>query len=175
MRSRVFLLAFCVLGAAAFGYGAARFELIDRLAAGKAVASASAPLFVPQGHYGPQKVVYHVTEKGSWRDRDSEGFRLASVITNHIRAIEPDDVTIEVLFHGNGIDLLKRAKANPVLAAQFDNLIKAGVKFRVCANTLSAYGLDIASLYRISEQNLVQAAVAEIVRLQKDGYGYIRF
>ena len=64
---------------------------------------------MPPHPTGPQKVIFHVVEKGSWRSRDGEVRRLTSVIDNHISSVEPDDIEIEVLMHGNGIDVLKRA------------------------------------------------------------------
>ena len=60
-------------------------------------------------------------------------------------------------------------------AAAFDNLRKRGVKLQVCANTLEAYKLSLETLYNVREADLVQAAVAEFVRLQQQGYSYIKF
>lgn len=129
----------------------------------------------PMTEYGPQKVVYHVSTRGSWRDRESEAWRLVAVVNNHINAVEPDPIELQVVFQGDGIDALKRARANPKLAAAFDSLKKRGVKFRVCANTLEAYHLSLETLYNVAETDLVQTAVAEFVRLQQRGFSYIRF
>ncbi len=173
MRRRAFLLGISTTCGLGLGYAAAKFEVLDRLMPRPAQATFN--LHVPAGSYGPQKVVYHVNEKGSWRDRDGEAFRLVHVINNHMRAVEPEDLTVEVLFHGNGVDLLRRAKGNPQLAVMFDELRKRGVTFRVCANTLTAYGIPLEALHGVRQTDLVQAAVAEIVKLEREGYGYIRF
>ena len=174
MRRRAFLLGFSIFSAAGAGYVVGRFDLIDRVLGRDAPEPVA--LHVPPGGYGPQKVVYHVTEKGSsWRNRDAEAFRLVHVVGNHIRAVEPEDIEIEVLFHGQGVDLLRRAKSNPQLAAAFDHLRRQKVKFRVCANTLTAYGVPLRALHNVAEADLVQAAVAEIAKLERDGYSYIRF
>lgn len=173
MRRRAFLLGISVFGGSVAGYAAAKLELVERLVQ---PAIAVPPDFgLSPGGYGPQKVIYHVTEKGHWRNRDGEASRLVHVLNNHRRAVEPDDFEAEVLFQGNGVDLLRRAKNNPVLASQFDELRKRGIRFRVCANTLSAYGLALSELHHVAKDDLVFAAVAEIVRLQKEGWGYIRF
>jgi len=72
-------------------------------------------------------------------------------------------------------EALRRAKANPRLAAAFAALKTRGVKFRICANTLEAYHLGLETLWGASEGDLVQAAVAELIHLQKQGFGYIKF
>jgi intracellular sulfur oxidation DsrE/DsrF family protein len=173
MRRRAFLLGISTLAGGAIGYAGAKLEVVERLVQ---PAQALQPDFgLAPGGYGPQRVIYHVTEKGHWRNRDGEASRLVHVLNNHRRAVEPDDLLVEVLFQGNGVDLLRRAKNNPVLAAQFDDLRKRGVTFRVCANTLSAYGLPLETLHNVAKDDLVFAAVAEIVRRQKEGWGYIRF
>lgn len=173
MRRRAFLLGISGLCGCALGYGGAKLDLADWLVR---PATAVQPEFaLSPGGYGSQKVIYHVTEKGHWRNRDGEASRLVHVLNNHRRAVEPDDFEAEVLFQGNGVDLLRRAKNNPVLAAQFDDLRKRNIRFRVCANTLSAYGMPLRELHKVANDDLVFAAVAEIVKLQKDGWGYIRF
>lgn len=129
----------------------------------------------PATEYGPQKVVYHVSTRGSWRDRESEAWRLIAVVNNHINAVEPDPIELRIVFQGDGIDALRRAKGNPKLAAAFDNLRKRGVSIAVCANTLEAYHMSLETLHGVKEQDLVQAAVAEFVRLQQKGFSYIKF
>lgn len=139
-------------------------------------ASASLPAFrLGAAEYGAQKVVYHVATRGSWRDRESEAWRLVAVLNNHIRAVEPADLAVSVIFQGDGIDALKRAKSNPRLADAFDSLRKRGVAFRVCANTLEAYRMGLETLHGVKETDLVQAGVAELIHLQQRGYAYIKF
>ncbi len=57
----------------------------------------------------------------------------------------------------------------------FGDLRKKGVKFRVCANTLMSNKIPLDALHGTTEQDLVQSAVAEVVRLEREGYSYIRF
>jgi len=130
---------------------------------------------VPDAAYGAQKVVYHVSSKGNWRDREAEAWRLVSVLNNHINAIEPDDIDLHVIFQGDGVDALQRAKVNPVLGAAFDALRKRGVKLRICANTLEAYRVLPDTLHGVKPEELVRAAVAELAHLQQQGFVYIKF
>jgi uncharacterized protein len=132
-------------------------------------------MHVPSASYGPQKVVYHVSTRGSWRDRESEAWRLIAVANNHINAVEPEPIDLRIVFQGDGIDALERATSNPKLAAAFDALRKRGVKLLVCANTLNAHRVRIGKLHGVSEADLVPAAVAEFIRLQQSGFGYIKF
>ena len=133
------------------------------------------PIRAPSIDYGPQKIVYHVSTRGSWRDRESEARRLVAVLNNHIQAVEPDPVEIQVVLQGDGIDVLRRAKTSPALGRSIDNLRQKGVIFRVCANTLDAYRVGLETLHGVKEADLVQAGVAELIHLQKQGFGYIKF
>ncbi|CAN1535795.1 COG1416 Uncharacterized conserved protein [Rhabdaerophilaceae bacterium] len=132
-------------------------------------------LHVAPANTGPQKVVFHIVEKGNWRNRNGEATRLVAVLSNHIRAVEPDDLEVEVLMHGHGIDILRRAKAEPEIASRIRDLKRKGVKFVVCANTLQSSGVRLDELYGVTENDLVMSATARIIQLQQQGYGYIRF
>lgn len=125
--------------------------------------------------YAPQKVVYHVASRGTWRNREGEAWRLVHVLNNHLNAVEPEEARLAVVFQGDGIDALKRAKANPALGAAMDSLRRRGVQFRICLNTLEAYHVASNELRGAKPGDYVRAAVAELARLQQDGYVYIRF
>ena len=115
----------------------------------------------------PIKAVYHVNEV----DKTWTALRN---IQNHLR----DDATtkIVVVANGNGIDfLLKDAvdKQGTPFQPTLEELKKRGVVFKVCRNTLTSRKLtdDVVA----SEAVVVQAAVAEIARLQiREGYAYLK-
>jgi hypothetical protein len=167
-----FLAGFATAIALAFAAGGAVL-VYDSFT--RAAPASTKPVRAPLGEYDDQKVVYHVATKGTWRDREAEAWRLVAVINNHLNAVEPNNIDLRILFQGDGIDALKRARTNPKLAAAFDALRKRGVKFRICANTLEAYHLGLETLWGASEADLVQAAVAELIHLQGQGFGYIKF
>lgn len=164
-----FVSALALTGAAA---GGALYALEN---AGKPTSEAAPTFFAPTPHYAPQKVVYHVATKGTWRDREAEAWRLVSVLNNHVNAVKADKLTLQVVFQGDGVDALRRAKDNPKLAAGFDLLKDKGVQFHVCANTLTARKIALETLHNVKEDDLVPAGVAEFVRLQQEGYSYIKF
>lgn len=175
MHLRSFI-AGIIVSLAALGLAAGTVAVSQGWIASPVEASASATLLrAPAVDYGAQKVVYHVSTRGSWRDRESEARRLVAVLNNHIHAIEPDTVDIQVILQGDGIDVLRRAKSNPQLARSIDALRSKGVVFRVCANTLDAYRVGLETLHGVKESDLVQAGVAELIHLQRQGYGYLKF
>jgi len=174
MQIRAFL-AGAVFALSVMAIAAVAFLLGPSLLAPSVVASAAPVSRAPTVDYGAQKVVYHVSTRGSWRDRESEARRLVAVLNNHVRALEPDPAEIQIILQGDGIDVLRRARENQKLARSIDALRAKGVVFRVCANTLEAYHVGLETLHGVHENDLVQAGVAELVHLQRQGYGYIKF
>ena len=115
----------------------------------------------------PIKAVYHVNEV----DKTWTALRN---IQNHLR--DDPATKIVVVANGNGIDfLLKDAvdKQGTPFQPTLDELKKKGVVFKVCRNTLSSRKLTDEAF--ASEAVVVQAAVAEIARLQiREGYAYLK-
>lgn len=115
----------------------------------------------------PIRAVYHINEIDKARG-------LLANVRNHLR----DDPTVKivVIANGGGIDfLLKDAidKNGSPYAPALEDLVRAGVAFKVCRNTLAARKLTDAAV--AEESGVVQAGVAEIARLQaRDGYVYIK-
>lgn len=103
-------------------------------------------------------VVYHVS------DSAQATFALRNVM-NHRRA-DPD-IRIVVVANGPGVAFLtdgaKDARGN-TYDVMVEPLIAAGVKFRVCGNSLA--GLQIAEDQLLFDVEVVPAGVQEIARLQ---------
>jgi intracellular sulfur oxidation DsrE/DsrF family protein len=98
-----------------------------------------------------------------------------------------DNIEIRVVLHGNGLALLlgpdsleeltkfKHANATDKMTAKIDGLKDKGVAFKVCANTVRGRKVDMESdLYNVSEGDIVPSGVAEVAKLQQDGYVYIK-
>lgn len=113
------------------------------------------------------RTVYHINEIDKARG-------LLANVRNHLR--DDPNVKIVVIANGGGIDfLLKDAvdKNGSPFAPALEELAKSGVAFKVCRNTLTARQLTDAAV--AEESGVVQAAVAEIARLQaREGYVYIK-
>ena len=123
--------------------------------------------------YAPQKVVYHLLEKGGSSDR--KYFDGLGSARNHLRAVGDDRIDMRFVLQGDGIELLQDATRNPDLAATIDQLRAKGVRFLVCRNTLIGRELDpFTALHGVKAEDIVPAGVAEVTALQMQGFAYLR-
>jgi intracellular sulfur oxidation DsrE/DsrF family protein len=90
-------------------------------------------------------------------------------VTNMLKA-EGGKAEVVIVCHGPGIALVVKDKSPD--AAEVERLIKEGVKFEACENTLKDKGIPKESL--IPGVTTVPSGAAEVVRRQQDGYGYFR-
>ncbi len=96
-------------------------------------------------------------------------------IQNHINAVGKENLDLRVVMHGKGVSLLKHAKNDSQIQRKVANLKKQGVKFNVCADTLSAKNINYKNdLYDVSKKEIVPNGIAEIADLQTRGYAYIK-
>jgi len=132
--------------------------------------------------YGKQKVVYHI----NYDEPKMQAGALRN-IQNHINAVGAENIDLKVVLHGNGLALLlepdsleeltkfKHANATETMTAKIDGLKDQGVSFNVCANTVRGRKVDMENdLYNVSQDDMVPSGVAEVARLQQDGYVYIK-
>lgn len=132
--------------------------------------------------YGDQKVVYHI----NYDDPKHQATVLHN-IQNNINAVGADHITVKVVLHGNGLSLLllpkalkthpkfRTANATSEMQQKIDALKMQGVQFDVCANTLKGKAVDYKKdLYDVDTKDVVPSGVAELVRLQQQGYAYLR-
>ncbi len=132
--------------------------------------------------YKKQKVVYHINYDNKKQQKGALGN-----IQNHINAVGADNLEVRVVLHGNGLSLLvlpealekltkfKSANADDNFTARIDNLKNQGVAFDVCNNTVVGRKVNIDDdLYDVSESNIVPSGVAELVKLQSEGFAYIK-
>ena len=125
-----------------------------------------------------QKVVYHI----NYSDEHLLKAALGN-IRNHISAVcgdlEPEacqnKLDLKVVLHGDGVDLLKQANSNLDLQQKVIVLKQLGVDFDVCNNTLKGRHINYKNdLFDVSEKDIVPSGVAELARLQQQGYVYIK-
>ena len=121
--------------------------------------------------YDDQKVVYH--NDGSQTDSRKYFNLLLGNIGNHIAAVGQDHIQVRVVDLSGGVDLLQQASVEPELAQKIEHLRGQGVVFLVCKNTLAARNIDWHTLYGVKEGDLVPSGVAEIAKLQQQGYSYL--
>lgn len=132
--------------------------------------------------YGKQKVVYHINY-----DNPKKQAGALRNIQNHINAVGAENMDIKVVLHGNGLSLLldpdslekltkfKHANADEKMSAKIDGLKNQGVRFQVCANTVKGRKVDMENdLYDVDKGDIVPSGVAEVAKLQLEGYAYIK-
>lgn len=141
------------------------------LAAGAIAAAASGLAFPGRAFaadYVDQKVVYH-------NSGGDEGYfgRFLVNIANHLDAVGKDHVQIVVVDHGAGLDLFDAMATDPKIAKRVETLRGEGVRFLICEKTLTARKIDWQSLPGVTEADIVPSGVAEIAKLQGEGFAYI--
>ena len=132
--------------------------------------------------YAKQKVVYHV----NYDNPKKQGGALRN-IQNHINAVGAENLDLKVVLHGNGLAMLlnpeslpklpkfKHANADEQMAAKIDGLKMQGVRFQVCANTIKGREVNMENdLYDVEQGDIVPSGVAELAKLQGEGYTYIK-
>ena len=120
--------------------------------------------------YAKQKVVYHV----NYFDvkRSIGAMRNAQ---NHINALGQGNHEIRFVLHGNGVELLRKvAQESPDAANRIDSLRSQGGNFNICANTLKGRKIALEDLHFAEQADIVPSGVAEIGKLQQEGFVYLR-
>ena len=133
-------------------------------------------------YYGKQKVVYHINY-----DNPKKQAGALRNIQNHINAVGAENLDLKVVLHGNGLALLldpeslpklnkfKHANADQNMTAKVSDLKGQGVEFQVCNNTVKGRKVNVESdLYDVSKEDIVPSGVAEVAKLQQEGYAYIK-
>jgi len=132
--------------------------------------------------YGKQKVVYHVNY-----DNPKKQAGALRNIQNHINAVGAENLDLKVVLHGNGLALLlepdalsrvpkfKNANATDEMTAKIAGLKDQGVSFNVCNNTINGRKVNMdTDLYDVDKADIVPSGVAELAKLQAEGYTYIK-
>jgi intracellular sulfur oxidation DsrE/DsrF family protein len=122
------------------------------------------------GGYAPQKVVYQINSG----DFTAIGGALRN-IQNHINAVGEDKLNIIVVVHGGGHLMFRKGKTNDQIVSKIKSLQKQGVKFAQCAITLQRKKLSLEKdMVILTKADLVPSGVAEIAKLELNGYAYIK-
>ena len=120
--------------------------------------------------YGKQKVVYHLNYDNPKRQKG-----MLRNINNHIKAVGAKKLDLRVVMHGKGYTMLQTANNDLQLQNSIIKLKDKGVKFQLCANTIRGKKLNENKLFGFDPKNdKVPSGVAEIAKLQKKGFAYLR-
>ena len=81
------------------------------------------------------------------------------------------ETRIVIVANGSAVTLFQREKAT-AWADRITDLAARGVSFRICRNALASH--DIAPERLLPVYELVPAGIVELVRLQSEGYAYVK-
>jgi len=113
------------------------------------------------------KVVYHIS------DAQVQALAALRNLRNHLD-VDPT-AQITVVAHGAGVDFLMEG-AKDKSGAPYDALVSGltsrGVKFEVCEITLKNRGLKKEQF--VQEADFTPSGVVRVVKLQKQGYAYLK-
>ena len=127
-----------------------------------------------------QRVVYHI-DAG---DPDRQRAALRNVL-NHLNDVGDDRLDIRVVVQGSGVTMLvlpdgadgQQVPGNATDAVQvrIEDLKIRGVSFAVCGNSLKRREIRSTDrLLDVAADDIVDSGLAELVRLQGNGYTYIK-
>lgn len=117
----------------------------------------------PDGGKTVLKAVVHVNFADS--ERQKHGLKN---VTNILK--QAKDAEIEVVCHGGGIGLVVKDKSEH--ADEVARLIKEGVRFAACENTLRDKSIPKENLF--PGVTTVPSGAVEVIRKQQEGYGYFK-
>ena len=132
-------------------------------------------------YYGKQKVVYHI----NYDNPKAQAGALRN-IQNHINAVGAENLDLVVVLHGNGLSLLldpaslerltkfKHANGDQNMTAKVANLKNQGVNFAICNNTIKGRKVEMTDLYDVDDKDIVPSGVAQLSKLQQEGYTYVK-
>ena len=112
------------------------------------------------------KVVFHIGME--------EELRLNMALNNManlLKEIHQEDSEICLVANGHGVKLFQKDYLSDY-ANKIDELSKAGVRFLVCSNSLAKFDIDKEELLESCE--VLPVGILELVRLQQEGFAYIK-
>jgi len=85
------------------------------------------------------------------------------------RALGPKNVEIEVVVYGDGIAMVRD---DSLVYNKVEQAIEEGVKIVACENTMNAQNISRDQM--LPNIGYVTAGIVELIKLQADGWAYIR-
>ncbi len=112
------------------------------------------------------KAVFHINE-----ERETTWTDLLTNVTNFLNQVSEEKAEICVVAHGRAIEHFRK-EHTPDNSAWIERLADRGVSFRLCRNSLDAYGIAPDDLLEVCR--IVPSGVVELADLQHDGYAYLK-
>ncbi|MEZ5453277.1 MAG: DsrE family protein [Thiothrix sp.] len=136
-----------------------------------------APKVADNYYDGAEKVVVHVSMDGD----EKKYMGILGNVSNYIKALDATGKKTEaiIVMNGDGVNLLRQAKevemnADAKLPGKITELKEKGVKFDVCYNTLAGRKIKFEELYDAKPEDVIPSGVAEVGRLESQGYRLLK-
>ena len=119
--------------------------------------------------YAKQKVVYHV----NYFDvkRSIGAMRNAQ---NHINALGEGNHEIRFVLHGNGVELLRKVSQESTDAANRIDSLRSQSQIQNLRKYTEGPKIKLEDLHFAEQSDVVPSGVAEIGKLQQEGFVYLR-
>lgn len=137
----------------------------------------TAPNVAADYYTGAEKVVFHVSNAGD----EKQYLGITANVLNYIKALDSTGKKTEavIVMNGDGLGLLTVAKeqefaTDAKLPSKINELKEKGVKFLVCYNTLVGRKIKFADLYDAKPEDVIPSGVAEVGRLEAQGYRLLK-
>lgn len=92
----------------------------------------------------------------------------------HMFAADPK-LQIKFVLHGKILQQLQAQTLLPWMQKFLDQARGQGAQFLICNNTLLTLKIKKQDLYKVTPEDMVQAGILEVARLQNKGFSYIRY
>ncbi len=116
---------------------------------------------------GKQRVAYHVA------DKEKVDFVMGN-IKNHLEGLGgPDKVEIILVAHGPALKQLHALDGEQTSIKNLQSLIKQGVAFNACGNTMQNLKYDLSD-FPAGTVKVDKGGVVRLAELQQQGYVYLR-
>lgn len=117
--------------------------------------------------FAEHHVVFQISD-----DTEAKEHQVLNNVENIMKVFGPDKISVEVVAFGPGLDLLKLGNQN---GDHIGSLVKQGVRFDACQNTIDTWERNNGKPYPLSPlARRVPSGVAQIVYLAEHGYTNIR-
>ena len=117
----------------------------------------------------PYRVVFEVNDPAGTDNANWVG--VLNNVSNSLDELGEENMQVEVVAHGPGINLLNKAKSPVELQARIAELQDRGVVFAACANSMAKNGYTMEDMVDGAVQ--VPSGAAEVIRKQQEGWLYM--
>ena len=92
-------------------------------------------------------------------------------LENFLAQIPAAEADLRVVANSTAVGFFRKEKASDY-RGRVDRLAESGVRFLICRNSLERLGIEKSELIEAAE--IVPSGIVEVIRLQNDGFAYVK-